>query len=317
MSIEQIDVIAQSATRPKVIVPRGYPGAGKSTLFAQLKAADPKLARVSRDDARVALFGESGRLDFEKEQIISKAEKAHAEALIDAGYSVFVDAMNLRAQWVRGWANFAALRGAEFEIIDLDTTVDECVRRDAARGAADGRSVGEDAIRGLARKYPRKRWPKIEPSPDLFFYPRPWAPDESLPGVWVSDIDGTVARMTGRNPYDFARVHEDVPIEHTATVLRRLAVHNPIIMLSGRGDDCRDVTEQWLRDNDIPFTELFMRAADDKRPDYLVKYELFDTHLRGRFNVLGLFDDRLSVCRMWDRLGVPLMRLGRPDHDDF
>lgn len=318
MTIEQIDVIAQPATRPKVIVPRGYPGAGKSTLFAQLKAADPKLARVSRDDARVALFGESGRLDFEKEQIISKAEKAHAEALLDAGFSVFVDAMNLRAQWARGWANFAALRGAEFEVIDLDTTVDECVRRDAARGAAGGRSVGEDAIRGLARKYPRKRWPKIEPSPDLFFYPSPYVPDESLPPAWIVDVDGTLCRKAEtRDIYDYSRVGEDTPIAHTVEVVRKLAVDSAIIVLSGRDDDCRDETAAWLTANGVPWTELHMRQAGDRRPDFKAKTEIFDQHIRDRFLVLGVFDDRLSVCRAWDRMNLPLMRLGRPDHDDF
>lgn len=316
-AFERLAVLPQPADKLTVWLPRGYPGSGKSTLFAQLQADHPSLARVSRDDARATLFSAAGALPFQQEQIITKAERAQAAALLDAGYSVYVDAMNLRPQWARKWADFAALHGAEFRVIDLDTSVDECVRRDAARGAAGGRMVGEDVIRGIAKRFPRKGWPTITASPDLFFFPAPYVPDESLPPAWIFDIDGTLARMTGRNPYDFARVHEDVPIEHTAMVARKLAEDSTIVLLSGRDESSRSVTEPWLRDNKIPFAELHMRSDDDKRPDYLMKYELFDLRLRNRFRVLGVFDDRLSVCRMWDRLGVPLMRLGRPDEDDF
>jgi predicted kinase len=193
MSIEAVDVIA-SPRRPKVIVPRGYPGSGKSSLYIDLKAANPLLARVSRDDARKALFGETGRLDNDREHIITKAEHAQAKTLLAAGFSVFVDAMNLRARWVRNWADLAALAGADFEIIDLNTPVDECVARDRARGEAGGRSVGEQAIRELAARFPRKTWPKVEPSPDLHFYPEKYVPDESLPPAWLVDVDGTLRR---------------------------------------------------------------------------------------------------------------------------
>lgn len=316
MSIEAVDVIPD-ADRPTVWLLRGWPGSGKSSLYAQMKADNPRLARVSRDDARMHLFGETGRLSFEQEEAISRAERAQADALLAAGYDLFIDAMNLRLKWARGWADFAALRGARFQVIDLDTPVDECVRRDAERGAAGGRMVGEGRIRDIAKRFPRKQWPTIEPSPDLFFRPTPYVPDESLPPAWICDIDGTVSRMTGRDPYDFSRVHEDEPIAHTATVLRALSEDAAIIMLSGRDDSCRDVTEKWLYDNLIPFNELHMRTAGDGRPDYLIKSRIFDERIRNRFRVLGVFDDRLSVVRMWDRMGLPLMRLGKPDHDDF
>lgn len=314
---ERLAVIPQPAERPTVILPRGYPGAGKTTLYKRLQVDGRSLARVSRDDARMMLFGVATDLSFRQEQSITRAERAQAAALLDAGMSVYVDAMHLRARWARQWADFAAVHGADFQVIDLDTPVDECVRRDAERGAAGGRMVGEKVIRGLAKKYPRKSWPEIVASPDLFFYPMPYEPDGSLPQAWICDIDGTLARMTGRNPYDFTRVHEDAPIAHMVTVLRKLAEDSVIVLLSGRDESSRSVTESWLRDNAIPFSELHMRADEDGRPDYLMKYELFDQRIRGRFHVLGVFDDRLSVCRMWDRLGVPLMRLGRPDQDDF
>ncbi|MFD3594306.1 AAA family ATPase [Nocardia sp. NPDC058640] len=312
-----VDVIPVLA-RPTVFIPRGYPGAGKTCLFASLRKSHPMLARVSRDDLRATLFAAEGRLSHEQEEIISKAERAQAAALLDGGYDVFIDAMNLRTQWTRGWANFAALHGADVAVIDLDTSVDECIRRDAQRGAGGGRMVGEDAIRAVARRFPRKHWAKVEPSPDLHFYPTPYVPNPVLPPAWIVDVDGTLAeKAPDRGIYEYSRVRDDKPIAHTVEVVRKLAQDSAIIILSGRDDDCRSQTADWLRWNDIPCTALHMRATGDKRPDYIVKHELFNEHLRDHFHVLGAFDDRLQVCRLWYRLGVPLLRLGVPDHDDF
>ncbi|MFD6400789.1 AAA family ATPase [Nocardia sp. NPDC060249] len=314
---ELVDVIPVSV-RPTVFIPRGYPGAGKTYLFASLRKSHPMLARVSRDDLRATLFAAEGRLTHAQEEIISKAERAQAAALLDAGYDVFVDAMNLRPQWTRGWANFAALHGAEISVIDLDTSVDECIRRDALRGAAGGRMVGEDAIRAVAKRFPRKHWAKVEPSLDLHFYPTPYVPNPVLPPAWIVDVDGTLAKKhPDRGIYDYTQVHRDIPIAHTVEVVQKLAQDSAIIVLSGRDSDCITETADWLLGNGVKFTELHMREAGDKRPDYLIKYEIFDRELRNRFHVLGAFDDRLQVCRLWHRLGVPLLRLGVPDHDDF
>ncbi|MEV4127128.1 AAA family ATPase [Nocardia sp. NPDC049707] len=317
MSIDPIEII-EPPHRPTIYLARGYQGSGKSEECADRRRKNPLLACVSRDHLRLHLFGESGRLTFQQEEIISKAERAQAKALLDSGYDIFVDALNLRKKWAQGWADFAALNGADFEVIDFDVPVDECVRRDAARGAAGGRMVGEQVIRETARRFPRKTWPKIEPSPDLFFYPEPYVPDESLSRAWIADVDGTLAEKSPtRDIYDYTRVHEDTPIAHTVMVLQKLAADAAIIVLSGRTDDCRDETANWLRANGVPFTELHMRRTGDGRPDYKMKTEIFDEHIRYRFHVLGVFDDRLSVCRAWARMNLPLMRLGKPDHDDF
>ncbi len=48
-----------------------------------------------------------------------------------------------------------------------------------------------------------------------------------------------------------------------------------------------------------------MRAEGDNRPDSIVKRELFETHIRGSYNVHTVFDDRDSVVRMWRRIGLP------------
>ncbi len=304
---------------PEVRLPRGYSGAGKSSDATEWVSADPeKRARVNRDSLRVMLFGVTGTGTWEQENAVTAAERAVARALLDKDISVVVDATNLHPPFARAWANLAAEQGADFQVVDIETSVEQCILRDKARGTAGGRTLGEETIRKMARKYPRDNWPVIEADSDRHFHIEPYVPDETLPPAWIVDVDGTVAlKSPTRGIYDYTRVHEDIPNKHVIEVVRKLAADSEIIVLSGREQACHLETWDWLRDNGIPFIELHMRKTGDRRPDIRVKYELFNEHIRDRFHALGAIDDRLQVCRLWDRLGVPLLRAGRPDRDDF
>lgn len=67
--------------------------------------------------------------------------------------------------------------------------------------------------------------------------------------------------------------------------------------------------------HDIPYDHLHMRQTDDKRSDYIIKHEIYNEHIRDKYNILAAFDDRLQVCRLWYELGLPLFRVGDPDAD--
>ena len=67
--------------------------------------------------------------------------------------------------------------------------------------------------------------------------------------------------------------------------------------------------------HDLMDIDLLMRPAGDYCKDSLVKAELFDKHVRHRYHVQGVIDDRLQVCRMWYSMGLPLFRVGDPDAD--
>jgi hypothetical protein len=58
-----------------------------------------------------------------------------------------------------------------------------------------------------------------------------------------------------------------------------------------------------------------MRHNGDYRKDVVVKEEMYNDHIKGKYNVTVVIDDRLQVCRMWHRLGLPLLRVGDPDAD--
>jgi hypothetical protein len=79
------------------------------------------------------------------------------------------------------------------------------------------------------------------------------------------------------------------------------------IIMSGRDSICRNDTEQWLKENGIHFDHLYMRSEGDMRKDSIVKLELFENHIRGKFKVLAVFDDRPQVVREWNRLGLKVI----------
>ncbi len=58
-----------------------------------------------------------------------------------------------------------------------------------------------------------------------------------------------------------------------------------------------------------------MRPDDSNIPDYIVKEKLFNENINGKYNVVGVFDDRLQVARLWSKKGLPLLKVGDPDLD--
>jgi hypothetical protein len=89
-----------------------------------------------------------------------------------------------------------------------------------------------------------------------------------------------------------------------------LSEADSIVFMSGRDEVCRKETEDWLLE-ELPFewAELWMRAEGDQRKDSIVKRELFDAHVRDRWQVLGVVDDRDSVVSMWRDLGLTVAQV--------
>jgi len=59
----------------------------------------------------------------------------------------------------------------------------------------------------------------------------------------------------------------------------------------------------------VAYEGLFMRATGDQRRDHIVKEEIFDREIRGRYHVVGVFDDRAQVVRMWRSLGPTVFQV--------
>ncbi|MEU8236745.1 AAA family ATPase [Actinoplanes missouriensis] len=295
----------------RLLITRGLPASGKTTFARKLQ---PGVVRVNRDDLRRMLHGT--RLYTQRaEAQVTSAQRAAVEALLRAHGSVIVDDTNLRAKTVREWAELAARFGASFEVHDFtDVPLDECLRRDAER--PEDERVGEGGIRRMHERYLAGRnlplpVPFVEPGGPGVVY----RPDPELPEAVLVDIDGTVALMTGRSPYDWDRVGEDAPNPAVITAVRAMhAAGHAIVFCSGRDEVCRAETEAWLElFVGVPYEALFMRPQNDSRKDAIVKREIFDQEIRDRWRITGVFDDRQQVVRMWRALGLTVFQVAEGD----
>lgn len=140
--------------------------------------------------------------------------------------------------------------------------------------------------------------------------------DPKLARAIICDIDGTLAHMEGRSPYDYSKVAHDSIDETVREILMRYATNDPmneqpdrIILVSGRPASCMEDTIKWLRRHQVPYDDLYMRTTGDVRQDAIVKHEIFDEHIRGKYNVMFVLDDRNRVVSMWRSLGLKVLQL--------
>lgn len=131
----------------------------------------------------------------------------------------------------------------------------------------------------------------------------------------VFDIDGTLANiahrrhLVGTKPKNWAAfqalAHKDTTFEPVAILARGLPfLDHRIILCSGRGEQERPVTEAWLKQHQIIYKRLYMRAAGDYRSDDIIKGELLDQMLADGFDPKLVFDDRDRVVKLWRSRGI-------------
>jgi predicted kinase len=281
----------------------GLPASGKST-WAREQVAKSKgnTKRVNKDDLRDMI--DAGKWGRNNEKHILETRNAIVRHYLNLGNVVIVDDTNLAPQHGEALRAIAKEAGATFEIKSfLDVPVKECIERDLKRPV----SVGERVIKQMYNNY-------LKPAPVAY------KPAEGLPKAIIVDIDGTLAHMTGRSPYDYTQVHTDVIDETVRDLVKMLSETFKVLVVSGRDDTCYTDTVNWLRDNSVVYDELMMRSSarlnpDGSKPaDTIIKREIFDEFIKDRFHIELVLDDRDQVVNMWrNDLGLKVLQVAEGD----
>lgn len=278
---------------PTLKMTKGLPASGKTTYAKELVKQGWK--RVNKDDLRAMV--DDSRWSKANENIIFKTRDNLIRLYLGEGLNVVVDDTNLADKHELHLLEIAREYKADFEIYDLtNVSVDECIARDKKRQ----NYVGEKVIHNMYRQFLK---PKIEP----------YKPDADLPLAIICDIDGTLAHMDGRSPYDWKRVGEDKVDEEIRGILALYRLFAEIIIVSGRDGSCVQETKDWLSENGIDYDALYMRSANDSRKDNIVKREIFDNHIRDQYNIRFVLDDRNQVVEMWRDLGLKCYQVADGD----
>lgn len=294
----------------RIILARGLPASGKST-WARGQAGNADHVRVSRDDFRNHGFSK-WVCTAEEEAIITEMETASVRAALRMGHNVVIDAMHLQQRYINRWQRL----GYQVEIREFHAPLEVLLERNAQRE----RSVPEDVILKLWKKHTNKDGSlrKVSLKPDQYmtatFPSYQEFRDTSKPEAFIFDIDGTLAFNDGhRSFYDYTQVYGDQVKYEVASVANDLGNSHHIIIVTGRDASAVPDTERWLRDNNIRYDAIHSRPEGDGRPDAIVKYEILRDKIAPHYDVLGVFDDRPSVCEMWRNVEVPTFQVGDPD----
>lgn len=304
-------------------ITRGLPGSGKTTYAKRWVSEDSAhRSRLNRDDLRETMHGGAHGYPRELENAITLAHHGAVKTLLLAGRDVITDDMNLSNKQVKAWMKLAKEAGAGFEVIDLtNVPVATCIGRDQNRYATGGRGVGADYI---TEKYQRfikgRKYPLPLPEAPAGQYVEPYVAPEGKPKAILVDVDGTMALMNGRGPFDWHRVGEDLPntpIVNLVGILSCLMEYSndpwEIIFMSGRDEVCREETLAWLGSLGFGGLQLFMRPSlpegVNQPADNIVKLALFDEHVRHQYDVQFVLDDRDQVVEMWRKLGLTCLQV--------
>lgn len=286
-------------SKPKLLMLKGLQGSGKTTHAMELESEG--WARVNKDDIRKLNYP-NYRLKDEKKVIA--IEDGMIKAHLSVGRNVVVDDTNFDPERQQRLSQLAGEYGADFRVLFIDTPLEECIKRNRERA----NSVPMEAILGMYKKY-------IAPYKEKHVTYN----DKNDEAILV-DVDGTLAHIDSsdpRDPYDASRAMEDICDDAVSAVSAMCYQHGyHVIILTGRHSGHLEVTKEWLSENGIEYDAIYCREEGDTRPDYIVKRELFNEHIRDKYNVKFVIDDRPSVCRMWRSLGLKVLQVGDP-HVEF
>jgi histidinol phosphatase-like enzyme len=130
-------------------------------------------------------------------------------------------------------------------------------------------------------------------------------------------MDGTLAKMVNRGPFEWSKVGQDEVVEDVARMFNAYkAMGYKMIVMSGRDGICRSHTWDWLERHDLRPCLLLMRKEGDMRKDSEIKRELFFEHVAHQFNVCGVVDDRKQMIREWQLIGLTVFNVGDA-HEEF
>jgi predicted kinase len=288
---------------------RGLPASGKTTWAKeQVKKSNGQIKRINKDDLRAMI--DAGEWSDSNEKLVLKVRDEMIRRFLNEGKDVIVDDTNLAPKHEAALQQIAENFRINFHVQDFtDVSLSTCLKRDSERG----NSVGEKVIKTMYNTYLKQK------SHVAQYSILPHNPD--LPNCIIVDIDGTLAHMVDRSPYDYTKVSTDVLDETVAQIVRKygrqeafdLMPENYVIIVSGRQDTCREDTKRWLADNDVAYTELYMRAEGDIREDSIVKKEIYEQFIKPRYNVRFVLDDRDRVVKMWREQGLKVLQVAPGD----
>lgn len=331
-----------------MILTIALPGAGKSTWANGVRFKDPaKYAIVERDEIRETLYGkeyhEKGP-NKKKEAQVTAVHYSMIERAFKNGQKVIVSDTNLNSYTLTNLAKIARKHGKTVSTKHFNVPVEECKRRNKARGAAGGREVPDDVIDGMAKRgysddgnikeflignngvvsaVPRiSEGMKIVAAFDSRMSEK--YPIEGK-AVAILDMDGTLfnnekdsqfyLNTSDKKDYKgFYKSIESAPVNSNVVKLVNDMRENGIniIAVTGRTDDYANELISAIDRSGAKISKLIMKRTGDSRPSSEHKYDVINRLQDDGFAIVHAIDDREMDIRMFQSRGISTSIVNKP-----
>lgn len=287
---------------------KGLPASGKSTWAKEFVKGKKDWIRVNNDELGLMMFGElfaEGRSDD-----IDRARKQLITLAMSRLDNIVVDCTNLHPKHEEYLKDLVFKHNESviytpkpelysFEIKDFtDVPVEECIKRNKKRD----NPVPDKIIYQMYRSYIAKEHQYVEQDP-------------TLPKALIVDLDGTMADCSHRNPYDAKKCGDDAPIDFVIEIVKRFQSDHHIIFVSGRDAKYMKETIDWLTNKaglKAGLYSLYMKP--DKAADLGFKQEIFDAHIKNKYYVTFVLEDRTHMVQMYrHKLKLPCLQVADGD----
>ena len=299
----------------------GIPRSGKSSYAREQMQRNPDLRKVNRDDIRELIAHESIHNTNPFENEVSQVQHYLIVRHLKNGHDVIIDNTNVKPERLndirKSILEYCNERQQPvlFQTKLFDTDVDECVRRNDECRKRGERFVLLNIIQAMSSALSKNiSKGTIKEFKEVIHPSQRVENRDGLPYAVICDIDGTVADISQRNPYDTAQCLSDTPKDEIIQIVNLLSKFSHIIFVSGREEQYRDLTELWLEEHGLVYSELHMRKVGDTRKDSIIKEEILERLILPKYNIRCILDDRNQVVRMYRDKGLTVLQV---DWGDF
>jgi predicted kinase len=309
----------------------GIPGAGKSTYCRELMKKEPsKWKRINNDDLRNMI--DNGVWSQDNEKAITDLRNHIIRDYLKRGSSILIDNLNINRRHFDDVCKIAKSVNVDVQIFEkaFYIELDEAMERNAKReGAA---RVPDDVVKKWWKDSGGKGFKFYKPRVEIYQQQKGFASKalegpakiDGAPEAIICDLDGTLALIHNRSPYDASDCDiKDLPnVPVIETILAHYNADRKIIFCSGREDKYRPETIRFIEKYCRVLSEtttkpivyqLYMRKTDDFRKDAIIKEEIYQENIEGKYNVLLILDDRNSVCDFWRSKGLVCFQVAPGD----